>query len=1068
MQKDPLLVISYHIEDKELAKIIQNDLRKYGIDANIYEELLEVGENLKTSLEEMFHKADCTIVLITPNKTSLWIKHDLMLAKDIVNNSKGKKLLLVVATEGAYIPGLISDNEVLFFKENINEVIDKIASKVIDFFTVRNSKKENIDQNLKDKALEKKLKTNIETETGNNLKKIIETENNKDIIENENLDLKSNGKKKFWIIKMDPKGLNIKGIKEGKKIIFNTNFQKEKYKKNSFEEVYIGDNALGFATREYQGIFFELEVVPPDNQSIRPLKDFDIVVKKVINPAIPLNLFADKIPKFLKRLKIENFSPSELFFPIDERTYEEILSKSIQGNFLPYFLTEGNHTETSDQLDFENDYNSFASVIALKRVNPPLAIGLFGNWGSGKSFFMEKLQNKIEELSASKDDNYLEHIVPVKFNSWHYSDTNLWASLTTHIFESLNDYARKKEFGADAINAIYKDLNITAQQIEETEKKLAVNAVREKALRQQVLDKEELIDKKKEELDLWKGRDFVKLVFSDPFIKRDFENIKAQFQEENLINNISEIEKKLAEVDSYFDKIVKVYSLLKTSRKGKWWIIWILFGVFGIITLLFLTLNLEPFKVYLEQIRNYSLFISSTTLLWVTTLVVKLSPYFNKINQFYKRLKSLKETVEKEKEKVRLKEHEEIERLQGDIERLELEKNSIELEQTEIRKKKERIKKEIEEIGSGKLLGNFLEGKSADDAYIKQLGIISWIRKDFSTLNELFLKQRAVRQKETDIVNQVQIDRIVLYIDDLDRCNEDVVVKVLEAIHLLLAFPLFVVVVGVDPRWLNNALTEKYKTLFGGNKQVENNEFNYSSVSMEADSLFSKAATSYDYLEKIFQIPFALKPINKPGREKLIKYLLKDEMVNEVSKVPKDLSLTNVRKKAGGEILPKSKQEIEKQDILQADAIKEKEIIEKKIKERLVFTDEELAYMQKISPLFGHSPRTINRYVNIYRIIKAHGNLKVENSFSKDEFMPIMFILGIVIGHTTFAEEFIAKISNAHESKSFKDIITESNIDAGIKTIIESIAFDIESMTMKTFKRNIDLISRFSFRTLLK
>jgi hypothetical protein len=39
-------------------------------------------------------------------------------------------------------------------------------------------------------------------------------------------------------------------------------------------------------------------------------------------------------------------------------------------------------------------------------------------------------------------------------------------------------------------------------------------------------------------------------------------------------------------------------------------------------------------------------------------------------------------------------------------------------------------------------------------------------------------------------------------------------VKVLEAIHLLLAFELFVVVVGVDPRWLNNALSEKYKNTF--------------------------------------------------------------------------------------------------------------------------------------------------------------------------------------------------------------------------------------------------------------
>jgi hypothetical protein len=39
----------------------------------------------------------------------------------------------------------------------------------------------------------------------------------------------------------------------------------------------------------------------------------------------------------------------------------------------------------------------------------------------------------------------------------------------------------------------------------------------------------------------------------------------------------------------------------------------------------------------------------------------------------------------------------------------------------------------------------------------------------------------------------------VLYIDDLDRCPPRRVVEVLTAMQLLLALPLFVVVVAVDP-----------------------------------------------------------------------------------------------------------------------------------------------------------------------------------------------------------------------------------------------------------------------------
>jgi KAP family P-loop domain len=73
---------------------------------------------------------------------------------------------------------------------------------------------------------------------------------------------------------------------------------------------------------------------------------------------------------------------------------------------------------------------------------------------------------------------------------------------------------------------------------------------------------------------------------------------------------------------------------------------------------------------------------------------------------------------------------------------------------------------------------------------------------------------------------------VVLYIDNLDRCPTEMVIKVLEAVHLLLAFPLFVVVAAVDARWLESSLRELYT------------------------QLKDQAAVPADYLEKIFQVPF--------------------------------------------------------------------------------------------------------------------------------------------------------------------------------------------------------------------
>src|SRR6185312_2766521 len=105
----------------------------------------------------------------------------------------------------------------------------------------------------------------------------------------------------------------------------------------------------------------------------------------------------------------------------------------------------------------------------------------------------------------------------------------------------------------------------------------------------------------------------------------------------------------------------------------------------------------------------------------------------------------------------------------------------------------------------------FVTERAATDEYRQHLGLISTVRKDFEQLVSL-LKDWRVNGGDED--GRPGIDRIVLYIDDLDRCSPRQVVDVLQAVHLLLALDLFVVVVGVDPRWLLRALRDQYRTAF--------------------------------------------------------------------------------------------------------------------------------------------------------------------------------------------------------------------------------------------------------------
>jgi hypothetical protein len=1034
------LYLSYSHKDIGLVKILGTELSNKGINLLFDQNLINDGVDWKNALMEGMRKADGILVLLTQNSIdSKYVMNELGMARAFTLESKEKKVFLPVIYGNIEIPLFIQDIQAIMWRDSFDEVIDRITKAVYNFVGNRD---------------------NLHTD--------IKADNIQSGEEYENLEIRN-----FWLLKMNPETWQIELLRIGETTYFSPYYFKQKRPEfKILENIKKGDYVLGFAAANYQSIICLMEVTDPyypdDEQGIV----IKMKVKKLLTPRIHLITFRNKIQNILPKLE-QNSIPPELFFSLPENLYKSILTSDLETvketghTYQPFYLTEGNHIDTDDQLQFENDIDSFAAVIALERVEPPLAIGLFGNWGSGKSFFMEKLSERIEEKAASGEPEYIHNVVQVKFNSWHYSDTNLWASLITQIFESLHDYAINKKFGAEAIKSIYKDLDITSHQLEETQKKLVANDAQYKVLQEQKEDVEETIRQKRETLSIWTAQDLIKVVYSDSYIKQDFENIKKQFETDKLIENIDQVEEKIDQLHTVRRQIFEAFSILKKNHKGKWIWVWILLAFFALGTILVL----GPFREIIHGwtskfIVVLTLFISS-----FGNAIAKLSPWFSKISQFYRRIKSLKETIDKEKEKVKLKEHDEIARLNQEITGLISEKVVLEMEQGKVVDKKAKLENEITEIGSGRMLANFLASKSTDNTYIKQLGVISWIRRDFSKLNDLFMKQKGVQEQEKELKTEFQIDRIVLYIDDLDRCNEEVVVKVLEAIHLLLAFPLFVVVVGVDPRWLNNALSEKYKHLFGYKegmvKKEANKESKVNSGSEEETLLISEAATSYDYLEKIFQIPFALKPINKTGRENLIKYLIRKEIASETGSTtlaPNDLPpIGNENEASNPETPPLAGGQTNDQNP-NAQSEDDKH---QKAKEKLVFTSEELSYMQKISALYGKTPRSINRYVNIYRIIKAHGTLEVLGTFSKEEFMPVLFILGVIVGYSHFAKEFIEKIDKAMADQKFKTFLELGGLNEKIVAVVKPLSIDINELTMQDFKRNLGLISRFSFRTML-
>jgi KAP family P-loop domain len=126
-----------------------------------------------------------------------------------------------------------------------------------------------------------------------------------------------------------------------------------------------------------------------------------------------------------------------------------------------------------DDLDIREDVQTLTAVMLAKEVNPPLAIGLFGDWGTGKSFFMKSMLVAAKRLAdkskESSNPHFCWNIVPIEFNAWHYADTNLWASLVSYILDHLAAFVTPAPTIEQQEGALLTELGSAKAVLSETE-----------------------------------------------------------------------------------------------------------------------------------------------------------------------------------------------------------------------------------------------------------------------------------------------------------------------------------------------------------------------------------------------------------------------------------------------------------------------------------------------------------------------------------------------------------------------------------------------------------------------
>ncbi len=106
-----------------------------------------------------------------------------------------------------------------------------------------------------------------------------------------------------------------------------------------------------------------------------------------------------------------------------------------------------------DRLGYETYIESFVRLIRDPETKPPLTIGIYGAWGSGKTFLMTRIMERLrglgptDEQTASLDvrskkrrrsEIRFSDVAIVHFNAWEYeASEKLWAGMVQRIYKEV-------------------------------------------------------------------------------------------------------------------------------------------------------------------------------------------------------------------------------------------------------------------------------------------------------------------------------------------------------------------------------------------------------------------------------------------------------------------------------------------------------------------------------------------------------------------------------------------------------------------------------------------------------
>jgi acylphosphatase len=272
-------------------------------------------------------------------------------------------------------------------------------------------------------------------------------------------------------------------------------------------------------------------------------------------------------------------------------------------------------------------------------------------------------------------------------------------------------------------------------------------------------------------------------------------------------------------------------------------------------------------------------------------------------------------------------------------------------------------------VAHGRVAGVFMRESIRREAESRR--IAGWVRNNMDgTVESVFEGE------------QTPVDRVIVYIDDLDRCPPDVVLRTLESIKLLLDLRNFVVVVGCASSWLIRSLGVMFATM------------------LSTDGGPALEMSPQRYLEKIFQYSLVLPELSQEGFTQLARHLLPPAEV-EAAVGPSQGTGPDADLPSD----PAPAVAVAHEDPAPTD---------------LVVTEAERDFLTSaLWPLF-RTPRALKRLTNLYRLIRF--SLGSEKVLEDDAYAMSLLLLGPCVGRPDDVDPFFRALQDEAPESSWSQV----------------------------------------------